>query len=244
MPQSLIEALSQAPLLAGLTTAQLERVEGRARRIALTEGEWLFTQGARAEHFYFVQQGRLRLFRLSTQGEEKIIEFVTSGQTFAEALMFLDKPDYPVCAAALCPSTVIALDAHDFTAMLRDSVSTCFVLLGHLSQRLRGLIGEIDTLGLHSATRRLARYLAATCPAEHNEFVLPVPKQALAARLSLQPETLSRAIGRLSEQAVLEVTGHRIRILDRATLEELGVMADTAAIGFGEMFKPTDDTVV
>jgi len=38
-------------------------------------------------------------------------------------------------------------------------VDTCFLLLGGLSQRLRGLIGEIDNLTLHTATSRLARYL-------------------------------------------------------------------------------------
>ncbi len=238
MPQIPCEDLARAPLLAGLSAAQLARVTARAQRIALADGAWLFTQGDRATRFFFVRQGRMRLFRLSAQGDEKVIEFVAAGQTFAEALMFLDEPYYPVCAAALGPTTVIALDAGDFAAMLRDSVETCFILLGHLSRRLRGLIGEIDTLGLHSAASRLARYLVSICPATRADLELPVAKQLLAARLSLQPETLSRAIRRLSEQGAIAIDGQHIRILDRPALEELGAMADSAALGFGEMFGP------
>jgi CRP/FNR family transcriptional regulator, dissimilatory nitrate respiration regulator len=214
----MLEDLRNAPLLSRLTDEQLERVRKRAVQRRLDEGELLFAQGAAAERFYLVQSGQMRLFRLAPDGSEKVIEIVSPGQTFAEALMFLEAPRYPVSAAALAPTRLIAIDAADFAAMLRGSMDTCFVIMGALSQRLRALIGEIDELTLHSAKGRVARWLLARCPADRRALVLDVPKGVLASRLSIQPETFSRVAKQLVTDGVIEVQGAHVTVLDREAL--------------------------
>jgi CRP/FNR family transcriptional regulator, dissimilatory nitrate respiration regulator len=214
----MLEDLRNAPLLSRLTDEQLERVRKRAVQRRLDEGELLFAQGAAAERFYLVQSGQMRLFRLAPDGSEKVIEIVSPGQTFAEALMFLEAPRYPVSAAALAPTRLIAIDAADFAAMLRGSMDTCFVVMGALSQRLRALIGEIDELTLHSAKGRVARWLLARCPADRRALVLDVPKGVLASRLSIQPETFSRVAKQLVTDGVIEVQGAHVTVLDREAL--------------------------
>lgn len=214
----MIEDLKKAPLLSALSQAQLERVSQHAKPVALAAEQILFRQGDPAERFYLVLRGQIQLFRLSPGGAEKVIELVSPGQTFAEALMFLNAPRYPVNAAALSPAELISLDARDFALMLRDSVDTCFLLLGALSQRLRGLIGEIDNLTLHSATGRLARYLLASIPAGQQALRLEVRKGVLASRLSIQPETFSRVLKELSQRGIIAVKGSEVIILDRSAL--------------------------
>ena len=227
----MIDDLRAAPLLSGLSDEQLARVCVHAKRHTLDGGQWLFSQGDPAQRFYLVQQGQIRLFRLSPDGAEKVMEIVSPGQTFAEALMFLNAPRYPVCAAALEPSQVIAIDARDFATMLRGSVETCFVVLGALSRRLRGLIAEIDNLTLHTAKSRVARYLLAHCPQERHAFALDVRKGVLASRLSVKPETFSRVIKQLTQDGAIAVQGAHITLLDRAALADLAELADTAELG-------------
>ena len=217
----MIDDLRNAPLLSRLTDAQLERVRQGAVLRRLDEGELLFTQGNAAERFYLVQSGQIRLFRLAPDGSEKVIEIVSPGQTFAEALMFLKAPRYPVSAAALAPTRLVAIDAGDFAAMLRGSVDTCFVVMGALSQRLRALIGEIDELTLHSAKGRVARWLLAHCPGDRRALTLDVPKAVLASRLSIKPETFSRVTKQLIEDRIIEVYGAHVTVLDRAALSRV-----------------------
>jgi CRP-like cAMP-binding protein len=224
---AMIEELRTGVLLSGLSTEQLERVARHASRARLDEGQMLFSQGDPAERFYLVLKGQMRLFRLSPEGAEKVIEIVSPGQTFAEALMFLKAPRYPVCAAALSPAEIIAMDARDFAAMLHESVDTCFVLLAALSMRLRGLIGEIDNLTLHTATSRVARYLLLKLPADHRAVDLDVRKGVLASRLSVKPETFSRVIKNLSDQGVIQVHGSHVTILDQDALEEIAELGDS-----------------
>jgi CRP-like cAMP-binding protein len=215
----MIDALRRTPLLSQLTEAQLQRVAAHAYERRLAEGEWLFAQGDAATRFYLVEEGQIRLFRLAADGGEKVIEIVSPGQTFAEALMFMQAPHYPVSAAALLPTTLIAIDALDFAAMLRESVDTCFVVLGALSRRLRALIGEIDNLTLHTARSRVARYLLSQCPADRRAFTLEIPKSVLASRLSIKPETFSRVTKQLASEGLISVHGGHITIDDRDALD-------------------------
>ena len=227
----MIDELKTAPLLAGLSHGQLERVSQHATRVVLGSEQLLFSQGDPAERFYLVLKGQIQLFRLSPGGAEKVIELVSPGQTFAEALMFLKAPRYPVCAGALVPSELLSLDARDFSQMLHESVDTCFLMLGSLSQRLRGLIGEIDNLTMHTASSRVARYLLAKVPPERRSLKLDVRKGVLASRLSIQPETFSRVMKELAGRGIIEVQGAQVTILERAALGEVAELQDNVELG-------------
>ncbi|QVL48133.1 MAG: Crp/Fnr family transcriptional regulator [Thiocapsa sp.] len=227
----MIDALKTAPLLAGLSQSQLERVSRHATRVVLGAEQLLFSQGDPAERFYLVLTGRIQLFRLSPGGAEKVIELVSPGQTFAEALMFLNAPRYPVCAGALAPSELLSLDARDFALMLHESVDTCFLMLGSLSQRLRGLIGEIDNLTMHTASSRVARYLLTKVSTESRSVKLDVRKGVLASRLSIQPETFSRVMKELAGRGIIEVQGAQVTIVDRPALGEVAELQDNIELG-------------
>jgi len=221
------EILQSNPLFAQLSPRQLERVAQRAARIRIAEGESVFEQGDPFERFYLVVEGQIKLYRLSPAGNEKVIEVISQGSTFAEALMFLHRPNYPVGAQALGASELISIDARDFAEMLKDSVETCFLLLGDMSQRLRGLLREIDELSLHSATCRVAAALLQLAAKGSDNFELPIAKQVLASRLSITPETLSRIIKNLTGRRIISVTGSRVSVLDRDALK---LAADVCAL--------------
>lgn len=226
------EELRNCLLFGRLTEEQLDRVDRRAKRIILKEGDSLFEQGDTADRFYLVTRGHIKLFRLAPDGNEKVIEVVDPGNTFAEALMFLDQPRYPVCSQALGVSEVISINSADFMEMLRNSVDLCLLLLGDMSFRLRGLIREIDDLSLHSATCRVAAYLYTHKPEDSKEFDLEIPKHVLASRLSVKPETFSRIIKGLKSKGVLEIKGSKVIINDLEALEQT---ADVCAL-------PTEET--
>jgi len=222
----MIEDLRRNYLFSDLDEAQLQRVARHAAHVHLNDGEALFEQGDLATRFYLLLSGQVKLFRLSPAGNEKVVDIVIAGSTFAEALMFLDRPHYPVGAQALQASELISIDAADFADMLRGSVDTCFVMMGAMSQRLRGLLREIDDLSLHSASCRVAAYLVKHAPAGTESFELPVAKQIVASRLSVTPETFSRIIKQFSNSGLIRIAGSRVTIVDRAALD---VAADTCA---------------
>lgn len=211
-------------LFSRLDEQQFERVVALSRSRTLADGERLFNAGDHATQFYLVLSGQIKLTRLAPNGNEKVIEIVSAGNTFAEALMFADAPVYPVTATAIEHCELIAFDNKAFIALLRESVDTCFRMMSDMSQRLHRMIKEIDELTLQSAIERVANFLIAKQAAEgenHAEFDLEAPKGIIASRLSVKPETFSRILGTFSSQGLVSVKGSRVAILDAEGLRAL-----------------------
>ena len=211
----ILEALNRSHLFSELDDEQLERVRRHSHVTDMVEGESLFFQGDDAVSFYLVVSGRIKLFRVSPDGKEKVVEIMEDGATFAEALMFMDEPHYPVTATALAPSRVISINCRDFKAMLRESIDTCFLLLGKMSFRLRNLIREIDALSLETGTARTISYLLRQAPTDSDSFDLKVAKSVIASRLSVKPETFSRILKNLQDNQIVTIEGRRVTIHDR-----------------------------
>ncbi|WP_041068362.1 Crp/Fnr family transcriptional regulator [Thiolapillus brandeum] len=210
-----------------LTDIQFEEVLERAKMITLADGGVLFQQGDEFRRFYLVVSGHMKLFRLAPDGNEKVIELVDAGHTFAEALMFLEQPRYPVGAISLGETNLISIDARHFQEILKSSVDLCMALLGDMSFRLRSLVREIDDLSLHSATCRVAAFILARAPDHRDDFDLDIPKHVIASRISVKPETFSRIIKGLKSKEILEIKGSKVHLLDREALKEA---ADVCAL--------------
>jgi len=218
------ESLKQHHLFSKLTELQLDGVYQHSQVHRLSEGEILFNQCEQVKAFYMVLHGGIKLFRMSADGQEKIIEIVKPGQVFAEALMFTDQTDYPVSSAALSDTEVLAISTKFFKNMLWESTATCLQLLGGMSYRLRALVNEIDKLTLHSGTCRVASYLVQEMPLDAKEFKLDIAKNIIAARLSIKPETFSRIIKNLKDQGILSVEGNSVTIHDIEKLKQQSLL--------------------
>ena len=156
--------LQRNPLFAAFDDARFEQVAAAAQVVKLDAQQVLFQRGERARAFYVVLEGQVKLFMQSRGGDEKILALVNPGRAFAEAVMFMEGPIYPVSAGATEPTTLVAIPNADYVAALKGDTSTCLRLLGVLSQRLHAQVEEIEELTLASAGSRLIRQLSPGPP--------------------------------------------------------------------------------
>ncbi|WP_193771005.1 Crp/Fnr family transcriptional regulator [Candidatus Magnetaquicoccus inordinatus] len=207
--------IRQSELFSALSPVQWESLRKEASIITLKRDEYLFAEHDAADRFFMVARGMIKLFLLSDEGQEKVLRIVNSGQTFGEALMFLKKGRYPVHAAALQTSDIYSFKCSVFLKILRESPETTFRLLGLLSCRLQSQLQEIDGITLQNAPCRFVRYLLEHVPEEQKgsaEVTLTIPKQVLAAHISVQPASFSRLLRDLAERGLIRVAGHTIHI--------------------------------
>ncbi|WP_316367902.1 Crp/Fnr family transcriptional regulator [Candidatus Thiodiazotropha sp. CDECU1] len=213
--------LKRCYLFTHLDDSQFEQIEKMAHELRLRDGQLFFQSGDPATHFFLVIQGQIKLTRLSMQGQEKVIEIISPGQTFAEALMFGEHPEYPVNAVAIGDTYLLSFEAAQFLEILRGSIDTCFRLMGDMSHRLKNLIREIDELTLQSASCRVASFLWKRWQASADGdigFELQAPKGVIASRLSVTPETFSRILHNFTDQGLIRVDGGRVEVLDEGGL--------------------------
>ena len=221
MNKILPEELRRHPLFGGLDADQMAQMLETARVIHLDEGQQLFQCRQPARNFFMVRSGTIRLYLSAPDGSEKVIHLVTAGETFAEAITFMEGQVYPVNASALNACEVLAFSNDTFRAILRDSTDTCFRLMADMSTWLKRQLAEIDALTLQNATLRFTNYLLHRAPAGAQHAVtikLGAPKQVIASRLSIKPESLSRILRNLQQEGHISVEDNLIHIRDISAL--------------------------
>jgi CRP-like cAMP-binding protein len=217
----ILELLQRHPLFAAFDDERFEQIASGAQVVRLDPQQVLFQRGDRASAFYIVTEGQVRLFLESRGGEEKMLAFMGPGQVFAEAVMFMEGPTYPVSAGATEPTALVSILNKDFLAALKDDTRTCLRLLAGLSQRLHAQIQEIEELTLESAGNRLIRHLARRAVRDSSGGLrvhFDETRQMLASQLAIKPETLSRLTRTLTAAGLIESDGRDIVIPD---LEQL-----------------------
>ncbi|MCZ7583849.1 MAG: cyclic nucleotide-binding domain-containing protein [Deltaproteobacteria bacterium] len=105
--------LERCPMFAKLGPEDRERVAAIGSLRSLTRGEMLFAEGDRADHFFVVLDGDVKLFKSSVQGKEQILHIIRPVHSFAEAAVFLGG-GYPASAMALRPSKVFQIPRDGF----------------------------------------------------------------------------------------------------------------------------------
>ncbi|MEN8214692.1 MAG: Crp/Fnr family transcriptional regulator [Pseudomonadota bacterium] len=217
-------ALRRCLLLKDLEQEQFLSIAAISHLVELGEHESLFLQGDELSSIYLLISGNIKLFRLTPSGNEKIIDLIRPGQTFAEAALFMGGSRYPVNATAVSSSVVVAIDARGYKQTMESSVKLCMNLLARMSSRLHWMVNEVDRLTLHNATFRLIDFLLNQVVSEESsseEIHLDVPKHVIASRLSMKPETLSRTLKQLVQRKLIRVHDSHVELLDVKELRDL-----------------------
>ena len=217
---SVAEILSRQPLFVGLSEAELQQIAQRTREYRVQKNEVLFQKGESPQGMHLVVMGQVKLAIPSPAGGEKVMHIVNPGQSFGEAVTFLDKP-YPLNAQATQDSIVLLIDKQSLLDAIDENPRLARKMLASLSVRLHELMGDVENCALRTSVQKVAGYLIQACPqpeANRGKVELGSSKQTLAAHLNLAPETLSRIFGQLSKDGLIEVHGRVIEILDHARL--------------------------
>ena len=211
--------LSVLPLFTDLSPAELQRLAQGCSLRRLARGDTVFRAGQPCEEFHVTVTGQVKLFAISPAGQEKVIELVGPGHSFAEALMFTGRP-YIINAQALTDSLLLSVSKHVVLTEIEHDSRFALRMLAGISRRLHGLVHDVQAYALHSGVQRVIGYLLRDQLVEDcasGEVItvsLPVSKATVASRLSLTPEYFSRVLHELEDAGLIEVDKRDIHILD------------------------------
>jgi CRP-like cAMP-binding protein len=218
-----IEALlTHVPLFNGLASEEIARIARSTREIHAGKGDILFHKGDPCNGFHLLVYGQIKLAFTSAQGTEKVVEILSQGQSFGEALMFLEKP-YIVFSQALTDSLLLHVSkAAVFEELQRDH-NLCRKMLAGMAMRLHELMNDVESYSLHSGKQRIIGYLLRELSDEDMNGIniavtLPTNKGVIASRLNLTQEHFSRILHELTDLGLIVVEGRKIHIPNVAKL--------------------------
>lgn len=208
MPGSLISLLDEEQ------KQQLFKVR---KPISCQIGEQLFVQGESADHMYLVDKGKVSLYRLMPNGDEKLFKVFMAGGLIAEMAMFMLPRTYPMSARIEQNTELSAFYYQDVLEFVADSSELTTKIMAFMSNRIRHLMDTVDILTQVNANQRLVMKLAniyRTQGAKQDWVSLPVTKKLLATQLGMTPETLSRAMKKLKADGHIIESGNHITLVD------------------------------
>jgi CRP-like cAMP-binding protein len=218
--------LANLPLFRELAPAELDSLAAGTTEVHLPRGEIVFNKGDPCVGFHVVVYGQVKLSLVTPQGAEKVVEIISQGFSFGEALMFVNRP-YIVMAQTLADTLLLHVSKDVvFRGIERDPGFARRMLAG-LSRRVHALMTDVESYSMQSGTQRVIGYLLRQDPgAAEGEtsysVTLPTSKAIVASRLNLTPEHFSRILHELADAGLVVVDGRELRILDAERLRGYG----------------------
>ncbi len=208
--------LSMLPLFQDMQPPELQRLAQGSQLREFTRGTDVFRAGEPCQEFHVTVSGQIKLYAISPAGQEKIIELVGPGNSFAEAFMFMERP-YMISAQALTDTLLLSVSREAVLHEIQSGAQFCMRMLAGLSRRLHGLVNDVQAYSLHSGVERVIGYLLRDLPEEGEHpasVMLPVSKASIASRLSMTPEYFSKVLHELESKGLIEIDKREIRLLD------------------------------
>ena len=197
------------------------------QRKKYNKAQILFLHGDKAERFYYVSSGWVKLFRETLDGTQAVVDILPTGHIFGETSIF-ENDQYPYSAEIIETSEVIALSLPQLKMEIENNNKLALSMLSSMARYRRQQDKEIEHLSLQNASQRIGCFLLRLANQNEKGAVtinLPYDKTLVASRLGMQPETFSRALSKLRDKTGLNIKGATIQVESLETLKDYSCSA-------------------
>jgi CRP-like cAMP-binding protein len=226
-----LQTITRIAVFRGLKPETIAHVIGSAQAQVLKPQTVLVRQDDPATAFFIVISGWIKLYRNNPAGDEAVVEMITTGASFSEAVAFTGNR-YLVTAESVTEARVARIPADHFTRCIRENPDIALSMVASISEHMHYLCQQVEQLKAQSGLQRVAEFLASFPQAERGQcaFALPYDKMLIARQLGIMPESLSRAFARLRAVGVT-VNASQVKIEDIAKLRQLAADDRASARG-------------
>lgn len=186
-----------------------------AKLVSLRKDQVLFHEGDKALDYFQVEEGSVKMFVASNDGQEFIQGIFTVGESFGEPALIGNFP-YPGSVVALEKTKVWKLPSDYFLQMLKENFDLHLKMDQVLCQRLRYKSMVLSEISSYEPEHRLAtllKYYKAkkVKPGLPETIIVPYTRQQLADMSGLRVETVIRTVKKMEKEGKLALEGHRIK---------------------------------
>ena len=217
--------LKRVALFSNLSEQEFAFLTSHLLQRQYSSGELIFSEGDACSGLYVVQSGSVRIFKSSAGGREQVLSIDGPRSSIAELPVF-DGGNYPASAQAVNDSTLLFFSRQDFQALCVQHPEVALKVLRVVGARLRRLVGIIEELSFTTVRHRLIALLVRLGKTEGVRtngdgiaLTLPSNNSELAAQIGTVRELVSRNLGRLQAEGLIQVDNRKLEIPSLKRLE-------------------------
>ncbi|MCS6837626.1 MAG: Crp/Fnr family transcriptional regulator [Bdellovibrionaceae bacterium] len=198
--------------------------------IKLKAGELIFRAGDRVQGIYFLKSGLVKVLRklLTPKGrmaQDRFLCEILGSRTYFGCVDFFTGSYYQYEAVTLQPSEVVFIEKNTFQTICEKNPSILRELLRQAFHHIKDLETRLDQQYLASVGERIAHVLLdlgerfGESTPQGIVINLKLTRSEFAQLAGTINESLSRHLGELQKEGIIEVQGKKITIRDTKRLE-------------------------
>jgi CRP/FNR family cyclic AMP-dependent transcriptional regulator len=191
----------------------------------------VFLQGDPLENVYFINNGKIKIYKSDINGKEQIVAIMKKGDMFPH-VGFFRKGDYPAYAEVLEPSTLIAVPISKFETVLIENPELCIKVFRVLGEKIVDLQNRLEEQILNNTYEQIIKLLIRIAQKHGKEqedgtilLKSEFTNRDLGNMIGTTRETISRTLTKMKKDELIEVDVAGNMILDvKILLEEINLI--------------------
>lgn len=215
---------SKVPIFENLNCVDLEEIASEINHKLYLKNEIVFNDGNTANTLFFIDEGKVKLFKYNREGKEQIFHILSDGDFFGE-LNLLSNTGYKFNAKAIEDTKICTLTKEKFKNIMIKKPEIAFKLLENLGERLAAIENLAQNLATNDIDARTA-YLLTNLMDKYSEVIdgikvikLPLSREDMANYIGVTRETISRKLKKFENEGIIKIIGTKqIEIVDEEGL--------------------------
>ncbi|OOM16103.1 Crp/Fnr family transcriptional regulator [Clostridium saccharobutylicum] len=217
---------SKVPIFENLNNEELLEIVKNINHKEYSKGDVIFTEGNISNTLYFINQGRIKLYKYTKDGKEQILHILSEGEFFGE-LELIKPSKYRFNAKSIVDAKICTLSKDEMKSIIMRNPEIGIKVLEAIGERLSKIESLVQNLATNDVDSRMA-YLLMDLMEKYGENIensisvkLQLSREDMANYIGVTRETISRKLKKFEDEKLIKIVGTKnIIILDEEGLKD------------------------
>lgn len=209
---------SKVPIFENLNNEELLKIVNTINHKEYAKGDVVFTEGNVANTLFFINEGKIKLYKYTKDGKEQILHVLSEGDFFGE-LELIKPSKYGFNSKAIIDSKVCTLTKDEMKEIMMKNPEIGIKVLEAVGERLSKVESLVQNLATNDVDSRMA-YLLTDLMEKYGENIeknisieLPLSREEMANFIGVTRETISRKLKKFEDEKLIKIVGTKIIII-------------------------------
>lgn len=219
--------LHNIPLLSNLNDEESQKISEGVITKEFKKGDIIFSTGDKADKLYIVCQGKMKIFKYSSDGREQILYIYGAGD-FVGGFNLLKEDEYLYNGVALEDTVVSTLSKKNFDEIIINNPTITLKVLEQAYERIRWAEDLVDRLSSTNTDSKVSSLLLRLeedfGTRKGNQIILnlTINREEMGSYAGISRETMTRKLRTFKELGIIDFEGNKIIIIkDEERLKEM-----------------------
>lgn len=183
----------------------------------------IFSEGNHPVRMYYVQKGKVKLFKMNDDGKEIIVKIVNEGMFFGHPAIFAETV-YQASAETLEDSEIVSVSKTEFEQLLRSNPPILEKFIKILADDIVQRDEQLLQIAYNSLRRKVADALMVVHKAYNTDSGKPgiyLSRETLAAIAGTATESLIRTLSDFKSEKLIDIKDGAITLLNEEALKRM-----------------------